>query len=103
MSNAITGTKILGTELSGKYQMLTVTATCGAASDTITLTAATHGITAITSIVGAVVTGGLDAAFTNIQVSFSGLVLTVVSLEADGSAATDFTGTTVSITVIGTV
>ena len=99
----ITGTLGVGTELAGVYQMVTVTATVAAASDTITLTAADHGITAITSIVGAVVTGGLDAAFTNIQVSFSGLVLTVVSIEQDGTAATDFTGTTVSITVLGTV
>jgi len=99
----ITGTKLEGTELAGKYQLVVVTATVASASDTITLTAATHGITAITAIVGAVVTGGLDAAFTNIQVSFSGSVLTVASIEADGTAATNWTGTTISVAVLGTV
>ena len=100
---AITGTLAVGTEMCGKYKLVTVTATVGSASDTITLTAATHGITAITSIVGAVITGGQDAAFTGISVSFSGLVLTVTSVEQDGTASTEWTGTTVSITVLGTV
>ena len=103
MSNAITGTLELGTELAGKYKLVVVSATVAEASDTITLTAADHGITAITTLVGAVITGGLDDHFTNIQVSFSALVLTVVSIEADGTAATDFTGTTISVAVIGTM
>ncbi|MFA5321173.1 MAG: hypothetical protein WC373_00755 [Smithella sp.] len=100
---AITGTLALGTEMCGTYKLVTVTATIAATSDTITLTAATHGITAITAVVGAVITGGMDADFQALQVSFSGLVLTVVSKQADGAASDEFTGTTVSITVIGTV
>jgi hypothetical protein len=101
---AITGTLALGTGMTGaSYKICVITATVASASDTITLTAATHGITAITGIVGAVITGGQDAAFTAIGVSFSGLVLTVTSVEQDGTASTDWTGTTVSITVIGTV
>ena len=100
---AITGTKAIGKEFAAGYKLLTVTATVAATSDTITLTEATHGIKAITSIVGCVVTGGLDAAFTAVQASFNGLVITVVSLEQDGTAATNFTGTTISVTVIGTV
>jgi len=103
MSNAITGTLQLGTELGGRYKLVVVTATVASASDTITLTAATHGITAITSIVGAVITGGIDDAFTMIQVTFSGLELTVVSKGQDGLDADDFTGTTISIAVIGTM
>jgi hypothetical protein len=98
---AITGTKAVLTEFAGTHKILTVTATVAASSDTITLTEAAHGITAIDAIVGCVVTGGLDAAFTAVQASFSGLVITIVSLEQDGTAATDFTGTTVSVTVIG--
>lgn len=98
---AITGTLAKTTEFAGDYKLVSVTATVGSASDTITLTAATHGISEITAIVGAVITGGLDAAFTNIQVSYSGLVLTVVSVEQDGTAATDFTGKSIAITVIG--
>ena len=100
---AITGTLGVGTEFGGAYKLVTVTATVAATSDTITLTEATHGIKAITSIVGCVVTGGLDAAFTAVQASFNGLVITVVSLEQDGTAATNFTGTTISVTVVGTV
>ena len=103
MSNAITGTLQLGSELAGRYKLVVVTATIASASDTITLTAATHGITAITTLVGAVITGGLDVDFSNIQVAFSGLVLTVVSIDAPGTAADEFTGTTVSIAVIGTM
>lgn len=98
---AITGTLAKATEFAGDYKLVTITATIASASDTITLTAASHGISEIAGIVGAVITGGLDAAFTNIQVSYSGLVLTVASIEQDGSAATDFTGTTVAITVLG--
>jgi hypothetical protein len=103
MSTAITGTKIFGGELSGGSKLVVVTAPLTTEDDSITLTAATHGITAITSIVGAVITGGMDANFSNIQVSFSGLVLTVVSIEADGTVATNFTGATISVAVIGTM
>lgn len=98
---AITGTVGAKTEFCGEHKLLVLTATVASASDTITLTAASHeGAVSIAGIVGAVVTGGLDAAFTAIQVSYSGLVITVVSLEQDGTAATDFTGTTVSIAVL---
>jgi len=99
---AIVGTKTLGSELSGAYKMVTVTATVESADDDITLTEAVHGIKAITSIVSCVPTGGLDAAWTYQQASFSGLVINLVSLEQDGTASTAWTTTTVSVTVIGT-
>lgn len=100
---AITGTKKVSTEFAGNYKLVTVSATIGSSSDTITLTKATHGITTITSLVGAVITGGLDAAFTIIKPSYSGLVITIASVKADGTTAADeFTGTTVEVTVIGT-
>ena len=98
---AITGTLAKATEFAGDYKLVTVTATVASASDTITLTAAAHGISAIDAIVGAVITGGMDADFQTIQVSYSGLVLTVVSKQADGAASDEWTGTTVSITVLG--
>lgn len=101
---AITGT--LASSMIGrgaKTKLIVVTATVGSASDTITLTAATHGLRAITGIVGATITGGMDAEFTMLQVSYSGLVITVASFEQDGTPATDWTGTTVSIAVLGTV
>ena len=101
---AITGTLVGNTEFSGTHKIITVTAPIAATSDTITLTAANHGgAKAIVAIVGATITGGMDVDFTAIQVSFSGLVLTVVSLQADGAAADEFTGTTVEIAVIVTV
>jgi hypothetical protein len=99
---AITGT-LASQVLSrpGGTKQITVTATVGSASDTITLTTGTHGIASINGIVGAVITGGLDAAFSYLQVSYSGLVITVESFEQDGTVATDWTGTTVAITVTG--
>ena len=98
---AITGTLAKCTEFAGEYKIYVITATIEATSDTITLTEATHGISEITGIVGAVITGGMDADFQALQVSYSGLVITVVSKQADGAAADEFTGTTVSITVLG--
>ena len=97
----ITGTLGVCTEFAGKNKAVIVTATVESSSDTITLTEEDHGIQSIAGIKGAVITGGLDAAFTSIQVSFSGLVLTVDSFEQDGTPATDFTGTTVSLSLIG--
>lgn len=97
---AITGTKVYAGELAGETRLLLLTAPVAAASDTITLTAAAHGgVTEIVGIVGAVITGGIDAAFTFIQVSYSGLVITVASFGEDGLAATDFTGTTIALTL----
>lgn len=97
---AITGSLTVGTQLVG-YKIVHITATPTSASDTITLTAATHGIASITGIVGAVITSGMDANLQTLQVSASGLVLTVVSKGADGNAATDWTSASISITVIG--
>lgn len=98
---AVTGTLAGNTEFSGKHKLITVTATIASASDTITLTAADHGgVSEIVGIVGATITGGLDAAFSYLQVSFSGLVVTVASFEQDGTAATDFTGTTVAVALL---
>lgn len=97
---AITGTKVYNGELSGEVRILIVTATVAAASDTITLTAATHGASEIVGILGATITGGLDAAFSYLQVSYSGLVITVASFEQDGTPATDFTGTTIAVALL---
>ena len=98
---AITGTLAGDTEFAGDYKLLVLTATIASASDTITLTAAAHGgVVSIAGIVGAVVTGGMDTDFSDLQVSFSGLVITIVSKQPDGAAADEFTGTTVSISVL---
>jgi hypothetical protein len=98
---AITGAKVYAGELAGEVRLLHLTATIAAASDTITLTAAAHGgVTEIVGVVGAVITGGMDADFQALQVSYSGLVITVVSKQADGAAADEFTGTTIALTLL---
>lgn len=97
---AITGTLGKRTELGGEWKILVLTATVASASDTITLTAATHGVSEIGGIVGLVITGGQDAAFTSASASYSGLVITVTSVEQDGTPSTDWTGTTISISVL---
>lgn len=98
---AITGTLVGNTEFAGEVKLIVVTATVASASDEITLTAAAHGgAVSIVGIVSCVVTGGLDAAFLYTQASFSGLVITIVSLEADGTIATGFSDTTISVAVL---
>jgi len=98
---AITGVVDSSTVFAGEKKLVSLTATVAAASDTITLTEADHGISSIDAIVGLVITGGQDAAFTAVSASYSGLVITVTSVEQDGTAATDFTGTTIAVTVLG--
>ena len=100
---AITGNLTKGTEFSGYKKLVCLTATIASASDTITLTEATHGISAIEAVVGASIQSGQDAQFTAIQVSASGLVLTVESVEQDGTDSTAWTDTVVAISVLGTV
>ena len=101
---AATGTLAGNTEFAGATKLLTITAPIASSSDTITLTAANHGgATAILGINGSTITGGLDAAFSMIQVNYTGLVLTVDSFEQDGTESTDFTGTTVEISVLVSV
>lgn len=97
----LTETLVAATEFAGGWKLVVVTATVGSSSDTIVLTEAQTGCRSIDGVVGAVITGGLDAAFTAIQVSVSALTITITSFEQDGTAATDFTGTTVSIAVLG--
>lgn len=99
---AITGTKALLTELAGDYKLVVITAPISSADDAITISLASHGISAVTAIVGALITGGLDADFCSIQATLtSSTVITIVSLQADGAVADEFTGTTVSISVLG--
>lgn len=100
--SALTTTAVVSTEFAGNYKLVVVTATSLATSDTITLTEVTAGVKSLSYVVGAVITGGADANFCILQVAISGLVITITSLGADGLAATDFTGTTVSISLLGT-
>lgn len=96
----VVGTLVKGTELAGQYKVVQVRATLAALSDTITLTAATHGITAITGIIGAVIETGMGANFATLQITSTGLVITVGSFNAAGAAASSWGN--VLITLLGT-
>lgn len=97
----VTGTKVKLTEFAGQMKVLVITATIGSASDTIDISEAVHGASTIVGILGATITAGLDAAFSYLQVARTDSnTLTVTSFEQDGTAATDFTGTTVEIALL---
>lgn len=97
---AITGTLAGKTEFSGDYKVVKITCVPGSASDTVTLTEATHGINEILFVIPKL-TAGMDAALTAIFATYSGLVITVTSTAAAGTAATDWTGATAELLVIG--
>jgi hypothetical protein len=97
---AITGTKVLGTEFSGEWKLLIIDIVPASASDTVTLTAATHGITEIIAVNVQLKTG-FDAALQTIWATFSGLVITVISETSAGGVATDWTSATAQLWVIG--
>jgi hypothetical protein len=98
---AAVGTLVKATEFAGASKIVSITAPIASASDEITLTLADHGISQIDAIVGAVVTGGQDDAFTSLSVSYSGLVITVVSKGQDGLASSAWADTTIALTVLG--
>jgi len=98
---AIVGTKVLGTELAGTYKILQVTCVPASASDDVTLTLATHGITVIGAILGCEIQAGQTANFQTAYATYSGLVITVKSLNAAGGNATDWTNAVVRLTVLG--
>ena len=100
---AITPTYTAIAGVSPNFNLVTVTAVPGANSDTITLVQGTCGIQSIAGIVGHVITAGLDAAFSYLAISFSGLVLTVLSFDEAGTVATDWTAAAIAVTVIGNV
>lgn len=97
---AVTGTFVKATEFSGDYKLLKLTIIPAAASDTVTLTAAAHGISEILAVIPSL-TAGYDAALAGIFATYSGLVITVVTTASAGTAATDWTGATAELIVIG--
>lgn len=101
---AITGTLVTGTEFAGTKKLVTLTAIPGTADDTMTLTQAVHGISSLDSIVGAVITGGADGALNGLQVSItsaSAMTIQVKSFNGSGAAATDWTGATIALSLLG--
>lgn len=97
---AVTGTLIKNTEFSGDYKLTVINTIPAAASDTVTLTAAAHGISEILAVIPLLLTGN-DANLMGIFATFSSLVITVTTVGADGLAATDWTGATAKLLVIG--
>lgn len=97
---AITGTFNKATEFSGDYKVVELDIVPASASDTVTLTLASHGISEILAVIPRL-TAGYDAALAGIFATFSGLVITVVTTAAAGTAATDWTGATGKLLVIG--
>lgn len=98
---AATATKVINTEFSGDYKLLVRTFTPATASDVVTFVQATDGISEIKAAF-AHITAGLDAALTILQVSYSGLAVTVKQLKADGATAADnWDSASIELWVIG--
>lgn len=98
---AITNTGGLTTEFGGEYKIVAFDGlVLTSASEALTLTAAANSITEIKTVM-AQPTGTIDAAFQTVSADFSGLVVTITSFAGAGTAATDFTGTTCNLIVIG--
>lgn len=97
---AITGTLAKKTEFSGDYGLFKVTCTPAAASDTVTLVAATHGLTEILGVLPQI-TAGQDANLAFAFASFSGLVITLTTYQQDMTAANDWTAAAVTLWVVG--
>jgi len=96
---AITGTVVKQTPLANK-RILILTSTLESASDTITLTLATHGVRTIYGA-WANLEGGQDAALLGgLTVSFSGLVITIKSQAQAGTDSTNWDSATVRVFVI---
>ena len=98
---SIASTLIKGTEFSGTSKLVAITATIATADDVIELTEATHGIKAITHVVGVNVLAPV-AGFTDAGASSSGLTITLKAMEGDGTDATVF-NRQVGVTVLGTI
>jgi hypothetical protein len=96
---AITGTLVDRTSLAS-YKIFKITCIPASASDTVTLTAATHKLREILLVIPKL-TAGYDAALAGIFASVSGLVITLTTTAAAGTAATDWTGATADLLIIG--
>lgn len=96
---ALTPTAVVKTEFGGNEKIKIFTVTPSSASDTVALSShfdTIHGA-------WAVLQAGQDAALLGgLTVSFSGTTVTIASQAENGTAATDWTGATIRLFVIGT-
>lgn len=97
---AITPTRVVTiSSPGGEYVTKIFTVTPGSASDTVDLTSHFDSVLAI---VGAHINSGADSALQTAHVTNSNETLTVVTKGGDGNAATDWTGASITLTVVGT-
>ena len=96
----ISDTIVETTEFSGDFKLQVVTATLASEDDTIVLTESANEIKEIV-YAKAHLTGGVDAELCWLQTSWSSLTIQIKSFEAGGTVATNFTGATVEVLVIG--
>ena len=101
---ALTPTNVIGvrgqsTEFGGTYRLQVLTVTLGSASDSVTLVRATDKIRTILGVFAQIVSG-TTANFATVEASFSGLVITLASYNASGTASTSAWGP-VRLLVIG--
>ena len=96
---ALSKTKVKFTELGGDIKFYICTFVPGSASDTITFVAATDKFR---TIYGAFphLEAGVDANLMAIYATFSGLVVTITTVGADGLAATDWTNATARMLLV---
>ncbi len=97
---ALTGTKVVDSEFSGDYKILIRTVVPASASDTLTLVRATDKISEIVGVFPHL-EAGYDAALAGIFATFSGLVITLTTTAAAGTAATDWAGASARLLIIG--
>ena len=98
---AITNPGTQATEFSGEYKMLSMyNLAIASASDTMTLTWADNGMSEIQSVF-VCVNAGQDSDFTSVMANFSGLVITIDSVQEDGTNSDTWSDTTVNLIVIG--
>lgn len=94
---ALTPTKLLATEFAGSMKVKVFTVTPSSASDTVDLSGYFDTLYAVIPVI----TAGEDANLLTIHPTFTGTTVTLVTKGADGLAATDWTGASVKLTVIG--
>lgn len=95
---ALTPTRAVKTEFSGAVNVQVFTVTLGSASDTVDLSGYFSTIYAVIPVLQ----GGADAnLLAGIQCSFSGTTVTLVTIEQDGTASTNWDSGTVRLTVVG--
>ena len=102
---ALTPTNVIGargqsSEFSGDYKVQVLTVTPSSATDTVTLVQATDKITTILGVFAQIVSG-TDSLLHTVEAAFSGLVITLRTFNPEGTAATDWTGASIRLLVIG--